>query len=192
MPAFSKAKRIRTSVKKKPELLKQGAIDYCKKHSKDSRGRDVYTLLYRLLMKPPAGEELAQCALSESDVRGVEADIELALDILYEQSSNVDVVTVIEATPSYVPLEKLAPYFESALEKRVADRHQTQLLRSLLHAEHLQIQEERILTEAQKVIVRESDVCQICNRRFRSQVAVVRLRNGQVIHYNCKDLAHVI
>ena len=169
---------------------KNGALKYCKKQSDGSK--DVYTLLYRLLMKPPFGSELERCSLSESDLVGAQPDVELALEVLNNFGANIDVTTVIEATPSYVPLEKLAPYLECALEKRVASRHHTQLMRGLMHAEHLQIQEERIRTEAEKVVVREADVCQICNRRFRSQVAVVRLRNGEVIHYNCKDKAVVI
>ena len=116
---------------------------------------------------------------------GCVPDIDLALEVL--DSHDVDVMTVVDCTPASVPLEKLSGYFESALEGRLASRHQTQLHRGLLHSEHLQIQEERITVEADKVIVSEDDVCPSCKRNFRTQVLVVRLPGGQVICYNCQD-----
>ena len=106
-----------------------------------------------------------------------------------EHGCKIDVLAVLEATPSNVPLEQLAPYLELALEKRVAGRHHSQLLRGLMHAEHLQVQGERICCESAKVILSDESVCQICKKKFRSaaEAAFVRLPNGQIIHYACRD-----
>ena len=103
-------------------------------------------------------------------------------------------MAVLETTPSKVRLEYLAPYLESALEKRVAKRHRSQLLRGLMHSEHLQMQEERIKQEATKVVLTDESVCQVCHNRFRSvaEAAFVRLPNGLVTHYSCKDKAWVM
>jgi len=182
---------------------KEGALAYCRTHGgspflpqqSQSQADEVYTILYRMLTSPPGPDspikELESMGLTKEDLvshRGigpVVPDVELALEILYSHS--VDVMTVIECTPPSVPLEKLSAYLEASLEGRQASRHHAQLHRGLLHSEHLQIQEERISAEADRVEVREQDTCPVCQRYFRSQVLVVRLPNGQVICYNCKD-----
>ena len=74
---------------------------------------------------------------------------------------------------------------------QVSKKHQMQLLRGLMHAEHLQVQEERIEMESQKVIVDDRDVCPVCFKRFRGQTAIVRFPNGRVVHYFCQERAIV-
>ena len=111
-----------------------------------------------------------------------------------EHGAKIDVMTVLETTPPKVQLEHLARYLESALEKRVAQRHHSQLLRGLMHAEHLQVQDERIKLESNKVVLTEELICPICHKKFRSaaEAAFVRLPNGHVIHYACKEKALVM
>lgn len=103
----------------------------------------------------------------------------------------VDLHIVLTATPSNVPLSELTPYLEATLGDRVSKRHQMQLLRGLMHAEHLQVQEERVALESQKVVVEESDVCPVCCKRFRAQSAIVRFPNGRIVHYSCQERAIV-
>ena len=98
---------------------------------------------------------------------------------------------VLETTPAKVRLEFLSSYLESALEKRVAKRHQSQLLKGLIHAEHIQVREERINYETIKVVLTDDVICELCHKKFRSaaEVAFVRLPSGQVVHYACKEKA---
>ena len=100
-------------------------------------------------------------------------------------------MAVLETTPANVRLECFAPYLESALEKRIAKRHQSQLLRGLIHAEHIQVREERIKYESIKVVLTDEVLCELCRKKFRSaaESAFVRLPSGQVVHYACKEKA---
>ena len=105
--------------------------------------------------------------------------------------SKVEVISVLQTTPSNVRLEFLAPYLESALEKRTAKRHHSQLCRGLAHSEHIQIREERIRYESIQVVMTEELFCELCHKKFRSvaEEAFVRLPSGQTVHYACKQKA---
>ena len=61
-----------------------------------------------------------------------------------------------------VPLSLLTPYLEATLGQRVSKKHQMQLLRGLMHAEHLQVEQERIEIESQKV--KGSFISYVCKR----------------------------
>ena len=108
-----------------------------------------------------------------------------------DHGPKIEVMAVLETTPSNVRLECLAPYLESALEKRTAKRHQSQLLRGLIHSEHIQFREERIKYESIKVPLSEDLYCELCHRKFRSvaEEAFVRLPSGQIVHYACREKA---
>ena len=101
-------------------------------------------------------------------------------------------MTVLLSTPANVHLEQLAPYLESAMEKRVSDRHHTQLRRGLMHSQFLQVQEERIRVESQQVILTEMDSCPVCLKKFRNQGTLVRFPNGRVVHFSCQDRAMMV
>ena len=103
----------------------------------------------------------------------------------------IEVMAVLETTPANVRLECLAPYIESALEQRTAKRHQSQLLRGLIHSEHIQIREERIRFESIKVALTEEMLCELCHKKFRSvaEQPFVRLPSGQNVHYACREKA---
>ena len=95
-------------------------------------------------------------------------DSKTALQILQDHGSKIDLKTVLKSTPSNVALSDLVGYLETCLDSRVTQRHQMQLLRGLMHAEHLQVQEERIKLESEKIVLDEMDVCPVCHRRFVS------------------------
>ena len=105
--------------------------------------------------------------------------------------SKVEVMSVLETTPSNVRLEYLAPYLESALENRTAKRHYSQLCRGLARSESIQVKEERLRYESTKVIMTEEVFCELCHKKFRSvaEEAFVRLPSGQTVHYACKQKA---
>jgi hypothetical protein len=164
------------------------ALYYCEKHY--TKGSQVYTTLYQLLVAPP--EPLALKAMYVSPVNAhasIEPDIKMALKLLEEHYNKIDLKVVLTSTPSSVLLSEITPYLETHLGQRVSKRHQMQLLRGLMHAEHLRVQEERIALESQKVVIEETDVCPVCHKRFRSQSAIVRFPNGHVVHYSCQERA---
>jgi hypothetical protein len=165
------------------------ALSYCEKHYIKG-SQVVYTTLYQLLVAPPEPLALKAMFVSPANAHAlIQADIKTALKLLEEHRTKIDLKVVLTSTPSCVPLSQLAPYLETTLGERVSKRHQMQLLRGLMHAEHLQVQEERIALESQKVVIDETDVCPVCHKRFRSQSAIVRFPNGRVVHYSCQAQA---
>ena len=101
-------------------------------------------------------------------------------------------MTVLLNTPASVQLEHLASFLEASMEKRVSQRHNTQLLRGLMHSQYLQVQEERIRVESQKVTLSEMDSCPVCLKKFRNQGTLVRFPNGRVVHYSCQEKAMMV
>ena len=171
------------------------ALAYCDIHHRKSNIKhdlsstsNVYTTLYQLLVSPPDPLALQAMYISHANAHADwKPDIDTALSLLDQHGSKVDLKVVLTATPSSVVLSRLAPYLETAFGDRVSKKHQLQLQRGLMHAEHLAAQEQRIALESQNVTVDEYDVCPVCNKRFRSQSAIVRFPNGKVVHYSCQD-----
>ena len=166
------------------------ALFYCQKHHMN--GSNVFTILYQLIVCPPEPLALESMYVSHLNAHAkITPDISVALKILEDHGHKVDLDVVLTSTPSSVPLSLLTPYLESTLDKRVSEKHQMQLLRGLMHAEHLRVQEKRIEMESQQVLVDDRDVCPVCNKRFRGQSAIVRFPNGRVVHYFCQERAIV-
>jgi hypothetical protein len=119
---------------------------YCQQHYKE--GSDVYTLLVRLLLEPPSDLELQE--LVGVSVSGT-LDVETALEVLEEHRAKVDLPTAINLLPDEVPLHRISPFLLSQMEERVSRMKQLQIRRSLMHAEHLLVQEQRMKFESHKV-----------------------------------------
>ncbi len=166
------------------------ALAYCNIHHNVNEGSSVYTTLYQLLVAPPDPLALQAMYVSHANAHAErKPDINSALELLDRHGNKIDLSIVLTCTPSSVLLSRLAPYLENAFGERVSQRHQLQLQRGLMHAEHLAAQETRIELESQKVTIDEYDVCSVCHKRFRSQSAIVRFPNGKVVHYSCQDRA---
>ena len=123
-----------------------------------------------------------------------QSNVKIAMAILGNHGQKIDVMTVLGATPPTVQLQHFAPYLESALAQRLAKLHHSQVLRGLMRAEHLQMREERIKHQSVRVVLTKELVCNVCDKKLQSaaKAAFVRLPNGSVIHYACKDKAWVV
>ena len=166
----------------------QEALSYCEKYY--TIGSTVYTILYELLVCPPDPLDLKKMYVSHENAhKKIEPKTQTALQLLENHGSKIDLKIVLKCTPSNVALSDLIGYLDNALGSRVTHRHQMQLLRGLMHAEHLQVQEERIRSESVKISLEEVDVCPVCHRRFVSNGMIVRFPNGQVVHASCRERA---
>ena len=162
------------------------ALAYCEKYY--SEGSSVYTIFYELLVRPPDSLELQRMYVSTENAQSDhQADTKTALTLLQDHGSKIDLKIVLSATPSNVSLSDLIGYLDKTIGSRVTNRHQMQLLRGLMHAEHLQVQEERIRVESEKIVLEEMDVCPVCHRRFVSSGMIVRFPNGHIVHGGCQD-----
>ena len=171
----------------------QEALNYCERNYFCEKDQ-VYTILYELLVKPPEPLELKSKYVSHENAyfheKGAEPEILRPLELLKTHGAKIDLKVVLKSTPSNVPLTDLLDYLESAFGEKVRKRHKMQLVRGLMKAEQLQVQEDRIRSESVKVCLEEMDLCPICHRRFTDKGMVVRFPNGQVIHRSCQDRAY--
>lgn len=70
------------------------------------------------------------------------------------------------------------------MEENAQKKRFNQVLKNLLHAEFLRVQEERILHQQVKCIITEEKVCMVCKKKIGNS-AFARYPNGVVVHYFC-------
>lgn len=96
-------------------------------------------------------------------------DLETALELLEEYAFNINPIKALEVLPDSVPIGRIRHFLEASLQNQLNERRRTQVLKSLLHAEHLQIQEQRMHYESQSVLMTEFNICSVCKKRFGKQ-----------------------
>lgn len=159
------------------------ATKYCEKHY--SPGSKIYTVLFRFMLKPPEAELMRALSLSDAN-QNPPCDVDAALEIVAQHGTKMDPAAVIKALPATTPLSRVARFIRQGLEKKVAQRHETAIVKSLMHAEHLQLQQERIAVESVKFRLDETDLCPVCHKRFTKTGVFARLPSGAVVHYACQ------
>uniref|UniRef100_A0A1B6EG03 Vacuolar sorting protein 39/Transforming growth factor beta receptor-associated domain-containing protein n=2 Tax=Clastoptera arizonana TaxID=38151 RepID=A0A1B6EG03_9HEMI len=162
----------------------QRAKEYCDKVYSQSgkETHQVYVILMKLLINPP-----------ENWLVGItppippQPDIETALDLLEGNADRIPPLDALKEIPNSVPVIRIKHFLTTSLQKQLNHRRTTQVLKGLLYAEHLQVQEARMQLESKNVIISEIDVCPICKKRFGNQSAFVRNPNGDIVHYSCHE-----
>ncbi|XP_015183696.1 PREDICTED: vam6/Vps39-like protein [Polistes dominula] len=177
----------------------QGAIEYsnnvyerCQneekadKQKKSDGADEVYVMLINQLLKPDnAGALMAGCNTNVQ--RSAQPDPEMALHLLEEHASKINPLKVLEILPDTVPIGRIKRFLEVSLQNNLNTRRKTQVLKGLLYAEHLQVQEQRMHYESQSVLMTEFNICPACKKRFGNQSAFARYPNGDIVHYSCQD-----
>lgn len=107
--------------------------------------------------------------------------------ILDHHGAKVSAQKVIEILPDDIPLSKLSRFLETALRHQQEQRRRTQILKAMLHVDQLQVQEERIKCESKSVVITDSSLCHMCQKRFNSGGAFVRYPRGDVVHFSCQQ-----
>ena len=160
------------------------AMTYCEEHF--TPGSNIYTVLLQFMLRPPVGELLRTLALSDADQRPP-CDVDSALKVVAEHGPKMDPAAVIKALPAATPLSSVAKFVRQGLEKKVALRHETAIVKSLMHAEHLQLQQERIAVESVKFRLDETDLCPVCHKKFTKTGVLARLPGGAIVHFACQE-----
>lgn len=161
------------------------AKDYCQKAF--IPGSQVYSVLIELLLRPPDTTLLRELCIDQDSLQSVPKGLEHCLEVLQNHGDKVDCPTVLRAIPDHVPLERLGRFLSASVEMRISQKRHNQVLHGLTHADHLQLQERRVLNESNMLIVSDHDVCRVCHKRFKNQGAIVRFPSGHVVHYSCQD-----
>ncbi|KOX73555.1 Vam6/Vps39-like protein [Melipona quadrifasciata] len=139
---------------------------------KQSDGADeVYVMLIQQLLKPDNGVLTTGC--SPKIQRTAQPDLEMALELLEKHASKINPLKTLEVIPDTVPIGRIKHFLEVSLQEKLNARRRIQVLRSLLYAEHLQVQEQRMHYESQSVLMTEFNICPVCKKRFGNQSHVL-------------------
>ncbi|XP_072931702.1 vam6/Vps39-like protein [Epargyreus clarus] len=162
------------------------AIRYCENVSEKCSDADVYVILMRILMQPERTTLAGPLAAAPRHPAAALPDLETALELLERHADRISPLKALSVLPDSVPLGRLKHFLESALESQLTLKRRTQVLKGLLYAEHLQVQELKQFHESEKIVINDYNVCPVCKKRFGNQSAFVRYPNGDIVHYSCK------
>ncbi|XP_071631169.1 vam6/Vps39-like protein [Temnothorax longispinosus] len=160
--------------------------DRAEKQKQTDNADEVYVLLIQQLLKPD-NEGVLMAGCNPEIQRTTQPDLEMALRLLEEHASKINPMKVLEVLPDSVPIGRIKHFLEVSLQNNLNARRRTQVLKGLLYAEHLQVQEQRMHYESQSVLMTEFNICPVCKKRFGNQSAFARYPNGDIVHYSCQD-----
>ncbi|XP_047989752.1 vam6/Vps39-like protein [Leguminivora glycinivorella] len=162
------------------------AIQYCEKthniHDEDTR--DIYIVLLQFLVNPQQGPVGAMAKLPRHP-RTEKPDLEAVFSILEKHADKICPVKALSVLPDSLPLSRLNYYLQYAMDNQLAIKRSTQVLKGLLYAEQLQIEDLKEYYESKSILVSEFNVCRVCKKKFRNQNALMLYPNGTVVHYSC-------
>lgn len=164
------------------------AMKYCENVSQkcNEKNQDIYVMLMRILMNPESNVISSPLANVPRHPKTSAPDLETTLLILDKHADKISPLKALAVLPDSVPLTRLKHFLESALDGQLSLKRRMQILKGLLYAEHMQVQELKQYHESKSVVITETDVCQVCKKRFGNQSAFVRYPNGDIVHYSCR------
>lgn len=159
------------------------AKEYCHKHYDQNKegNKDVYLSLLRMYLSPPSIHCLGPIKL---ELLEPQANLQAALQVLELHYSKLDTTKAINLLPANTQINDIRIFLEKVLEENAQKKRFNQVLKNLLHAEFLRVQEERILHQQVKCIITEEKVCMVCKKKIGNS-AFARYPNGVVVHYFC-------
>lgn len=160
------------------------AIEYCAEvYNKDNLAtHSVYTNLVRLLLNPPNQSPYRDVPLHP---RCTEPNIEAVINIIEQHTDKVEPEEILRTMPGDISLIRLKKFLETAMHLCLENKRRIQVLKGLYYAAHLQLQEKRIKLQSQNFTLTELSTCEVCHKRFSNQSAIVKLPNGNIVHYSC-------
>lgn len=101
--------------------------------------------------------------------RTAQPDLETALELLEEHAQKIEPLKALEVLPDSLLIGRIRHFLEASMQNNINEKRRMQVLKSLLYAEHLQVQEQRMHYESQNVLMTEFNVCPVCKKRFGNQ-----------------------
>ncbi|KAF7704430.1 vam6/Vps39-like protein isoform X2 [Silurus meridionalis] len=159
------------------------AEEYCHRHyDKSADGnKDVYLSLLRMYLSPPDAHYLGPIKMELSEPQ---ANLQAALQVLELHHSKLNTTKAIDLLPANTQIAEIRVFLESVLEEKAQRKRFDQVLKSLLQAEFLRVQEERIFHQQVKCVITEEKTCRVCKKKIGNS-AFARYPNGVVVHYFC-------
>lgn len=152
------------------------AEEYCQRNfSEDREGsKDVYVSLLRMYLEP-SGEE----------GKDFKPNVAVALNLLQEHRQKIAIAKALELLPPSIEVREVYAFLLSVLEDKEKKRKHSQVLKGLLFAEHLQIQEQRMHYQARKILLTDERACRVCHKKIGNS-AFVYYPTGEILHYYCR------
>ncbi|KAI8584642.1 hypothetical protein K450DRAFT_217259 [Umbelopsis ramanniana AG] len=149
------------------------AEDYCSKiyYEDPEQGHRMFLALLRVYLQPSSGGSPL---------------IEPALELLARHGSQINVSEVLSTLPSETHLKGLYPFFEKSIRESNRVHYENMIVKNLLKAEQLQVQEKMTFYRSRSIRISEDRMCPQCNKRIGNSVFAV-FPNGAVVHYFCKE-----
>uniref|UniRef100_A0A665WC49 VPS39 subunit of HOPS complex n=1 Tax=Echeneis naucrates TaxID=173247 RepID=A0A665WC49_ECHNA len=159
------------------------AETYCHRHYNSSveGNKDVYLSLLRMYLSPPDVHCLGPIKM---ELSGPQANLHAALQVLELHHSKLNTTKAINLLPANTQIREIRVFLESVLEEKAQRKRCNQVLKSLLQAEFLRVQEERIFHQQVKCVITEEKTCRVCKKKIGNS-AFARYPNGVVVHYFC-------
>ncbi|CAL8302198.1 unnamed protein product [Boreogadus saida] len=159
------------------------AEEYCHGHYDDltEGNKDVYLSLLRMYLSPPDVHCLGPIKMELAEPQ---ANLQAALQVLELHHSKLNTTKAIHLLPANTQIREIRVFLESVLEERAQRKRFDQVLKSLLQAEFLRVQEERIFHQQVKCVITEEKTCRVCKKKMGNS-AFARYPNGVVVHYFC-------
>lgn len=104
-------------------------------------------------------------------------DVERALNFLEEYADRINPVTALSILPDNIPVCRVSRFLQVASHKALQERRRVQLLKGLLYAQYLQLQEMRLHLQSQSILVTELNICPVCKKRFGNQRYILIIIN---------------
>ncbi|XP_064621475.1 vam6/Vps39-like protein [Lineus longissimus] len=160
------------------------AEDYCKRtYDKSHEGnKEVYLSLLKMYLSPP--DLRTSLGINPPHGSQLKSNIEAALNLLKDPVSKMDTAKAIEMLPSNILVRDILAFLEDVLEERAVVKRDCQILKSLLYAEHLQVQEQRMHYQKVRCVITEEKMCRVCRKKIGNS-AFARYPNGVIVHYFC-------
>ncbi|XP_046859484.1 vam6/Vps39-like protein [Xenia sp. Carnegie-2017] len=158
------------------------ASTYCKQTYTEEweDSKDVYACLLHMYLSPPDPSILG------AKTADLKANVEAALNVLKEHYDKINPIKALELLPLTIEVQEIFPFLEKILEEKSSKKKTNQVLKSLLFAEHLQIQERRMYYHTGNVIVNDERACRVCHKKIGTS-AFACYPSGEILHYYCYE-----
>uniref|UniRef100_A0A8C1H2J6 VPS39 subunit of HOPS complex n=1 Tax=Cyprinus carpio carpio TaxID=630221 RepID=A0A8C1H2J6_CYPCA len=159
------------------------AEEYCHGHYDPSANgnKDVYLSLLRMYLSPPDVHFLGPIKMQLCEPQ---PNLQAALRVLQLHHSKLNTTKAINLLPANTQIREIQVFLESVLEEKAGRKRFDQVLKSLLQAEFLRVQEERIFHQQVKCVITDEKTCRVCKKKIGNS-AFARYPNGVVVHYFC-------
>ncbi|XP_027043416.1 vam6/Vps39-like protein [Pocillopora damicornis] len=152
------------------------AEEYCHRNYNEGRegSKDVYVSLLRMYLAPP----------EISRKENMKPNIDVALNVLQEHHLKISTAKALELLPPSIQVREVYAFLLNVLEDKERKRKNSQVLKSLLFAEHLQVQEQRMHYQGGKILLTDERACRVCHKKIGTS-AFAYYPTGEILHYYC-------